>query len=294
MSFWEQIQRSLGQWSLHLGKLKAPEEVIWLPYLKVQCMRMKNGDLLFVGRQLATGYFGIVYSACIVEMQHATPQVIAKDFVLKRTTASWTMFHDLPVEMLHEADQMKALYPKDRQHIQAFLFEGRPALLMPKLGHKTLEDRLRESPPLSLQQKVDITLQICNQLLSLHRKNRIHADLQSANIVLDSSQASLVDLGHSRPVNQTGRMGAAGYPTLDALGASLFKRLSTTKIDIAALGHLIKEIFEQEVPARKGLQDLIHRCTAFRPSVRPDLPVVIEELNAIFAGINPRPGISRV
>lgn len=292
MSFWEQIQRSFGQWSLHLDKLKTPNEVIWLPYLKVQCMRMKNGDLLFVGRQLATGYFGIVYSACIVEMQHETPRVIAKDFVLKRTTASWTMFHDLPVEMLHEADQMRALYPKDHRYIQAFLFEGRPALLMPKLGHKTLEDRLSESPPLSLKQKVEITLQICEQLLRLHQQNRIHADLQSANIVLESKQANLVDLGHSRPVHQTGRLGAAGYPTLDALGASLFKRLSTTKIDIAALGHLIKEIFEQELSARKGLQDLVHRCTAFRPSTRPDLPVIIEELNAIFSGMLPRSGIN--
>jgi len=74
--------------------------------------------------------------------------------------------------------------------------EGRPFLVMELLDGKTLEERIREKPPLSKQQLLDIGIQVADGLDAAHAAGIVHRDIKPANIFLTNrGQTKILDFG---------------------------------------------------------------------------------------------------
>jgi Tol biopolymer transport system component len=74
---------------------------------------------------------------------------------------------------------------------------GRDYFVMELLAGETLADRLQRGP-LSLEQTLDVAIQIASALDTSHRAGLVHRDLKPANVMLTPSGVKLLDFGIAR------------------------------------------------------------------------------------------------
>jgi hypothetical protein len=144
---------------------------------------------------------------------------------------------------------------------------GRGYFVMELLEGETLAERLRRGA-LSLEQTLDVALQIASALETCHRAGLVHRDLKPANVMLTSSGVKLLDFGiarfaplAARPLGET----ATATQTIDSGLAGTLEYMSPEQLegaeadarsDVFSFGALVYEMitgrraFAGDTPAR--------------------------------------------
>src|SRR4029453_13027867 len=92
-----------------------------------------------------------------------------------------------------------------------------PLFVMEFLRGENLSQRLRHGPPLTLQMKLDLAIQLCEGLQFAHGEGVIHRDVKPANIwLLEDGSVKLLDFGIAKSSTGTLTLGSsvvgtAGY-----------------------------------------------------------------------------------
>ena len=77
--------------------------------------------------------------------------------------------------------------------------DGNPYMVMQFLEGESLDSIIASRRPVSLEQKLNTVIQVCNGLSYAHQHNVIHRDIKPANVkVLKDLTVKIVDFGISR------------------------------------------------------------------------------------------------
>eukprot|EP00891_Asterochloris_glomerata_P005380 jgi/Astpho2/5380/Aster-05923 len=148
-----------------------------------------------------------------------------------------------------------------------------------------------------------VMLDVARGLYFLHKKNILHMDMKSSNVLLArDATAKIADVGFSRLLSNTHlsmQSGAAGTYAYAAPEVLLNDRCDA-KVDVYSFGVTLHELLTGEPPRRGQLRhilvpweapqsvvDLFNRCTAKYPTERPDIKEVVQVLQA--AELEPPP-----
>jgi serine/threonine protein kinase len=170
---------------------------------------------------------------------------------------------------------------------------GIPFIVMPLLKGGTLEDRLQEGNPLSIEEIASIGFEIAEGLNAAHERGLVHRDVKPANVWLDETDgARLLDLGLARDMFKDGLLTHSGVvmgtPCYMSPEQSRSERLDA-RADLFSLGCILYEMtvghrpFDGPTPYNviDQLQNYHPpRVTARRPSVPAMLSNLIMELLA--------------
>ncbi|SEA45507.1 serine/threonine-protein kinase [Microbulbifer marinus] len=147
-----------------------------------------------IERTLGAGGMGIVYLARDSKLQR--PVAIKK---LRKDTTSATAAQRIQ----SEAQLLAQLNHPNIVQLHDVLEEGDSiALVMEYVEGTTLQQWMREHTP-SLQQKLELLIQICNGLSEAHSLGIIHRDLKPDNILItDNGVANITDFGIAKSLQQ--------------------------------------------------------------------------------------------
>lgn len=145
---------------------------------------------------------------------------------------------------------------------------------------ENLRQFIMRKGPLSLQEGLQIALQICDGLEAAHTQGIIHRDLKSQNVILnDRGHAKIIDLGLAR-TNQLDGMTATGLimgtPEYMSPEQVMGKR-TDERSDLYSLGIILYEMFAGRVPFKGdspisvGFQHVKESLIALK-SVQPSVP----------------------
>ena len=128
--------------------------------------------------------------------------------------------------------------------------DGHPYLVMELLDGESLETLVPNRPSLSLEEKLDIIVQVCNGVEYAHQHEVIHRDLKPANIViLKDGTAKVMDFGIARvgmrKLTRPGQMvGSFEYMSPEQINGSNVDARS----DIFSIGILLFQLLTGKVP----------------------------------------------
>ncbi|MBM7623313.1 Stk1 family PASTA domain-containing Ser/Thr kinase [Sporohalobacter salinus] len=129
---------------------------------------------------------------------------------------------------------------------------GTHYIVMENVQGETLKDRIEKQGNLSPVSALEITKQVCNALVTAHRKQIVHCDIKPGNILIASGgTVKLTDFGIARAVTSSSTLkqtdtviGSAAYFSPEqARGDRLDNRT-----DIYSLGIVLYEMLTGEVP----------------------------------------------
>ena len=149
-------------------------------------------------------------------------------------------------------------------------------------------DKLAARLPLTSQQAIAITAQLCDILTYLHTQTPpvIHRDIKPQNIILDEQgRVTLIDFGISRLYNAAARedtayLGTRHYAAPEQYGFSQ----TDGRTDIFALGVVLCWLLTGQVDVEQALTamparlaNIVARCTAFAPQDRYQTAAQVKE-----------------
>ena len=189
--------------------------------------------------------------------------------------------------------------------------KGVPYLAMQLLRGQTLDERLRQGPPISTSEVLRIGREIAEGLAAAHGHGLIHRDIKPANVWLEegSGRVKILDFGLARVANETARLTqdgsilgtpaymapeqASGSSAVDhrsdlfSLGSVLY-RMSTGKLPFPASSSgamLMALVRDDPVPPRQinpeippAFEALILGLLAKEPDRRPQAAQAVVEL----------------
>lgn len=208
---------------------------------------------------LGRGGMGIVY--------------LARDERLDREVALKLIAHPHldPQGLLEEARASAAVHdPRIATVFEVGEADGRTYLAMERVQGSSLRAWLQGRPPRG--GRLELALEICRAVASLHRAGLVHCDLKPENVMLEGpGRIKLVDFGLARRAGGAGRSpgGTRGYvaPEVEA-GAP-----PDLRSDVFALAVLLREL----LPAARGsrLLRLLAEAESSEPAKRPASAVVL-------------------
>ena len=227
------------------------------------------GDLLErrfrIVRELAQGGMGIVYEAMDEKLQRRIAIKCAKRGFRKR----------LPPEVRNASEISHPNICKIFEiHTAATPRGDLEFFTMEFLDGETLAERLRRGPLLREEAEA-IALQVCAGLSEAHRKQVVHGDLKTSNIILTTDfggklRAVITDFGLARAPEGAARALPSGPlgGTPDYMAPELWKgaKLSVAS-DIYALGVILKEIASAKLAGSRW-RKAIERCLQENPALR--------------------------
>jgi dienelactone hydrolase/predicted Ser/Thr protein kinase len=242
-------------------------------------------DKLIAGKyriveEIGRGGMGVVYKAEDIKLKRS----VALKFLPPHLMDS----PELKERFLIEAQAAAALsHPNICVIHEVGEDEGRPYIAMEFVEGETLRDKVKKGP-LKTEEALDIASQIAAGLGEAHRKDIIHRDIKSANIMVTAKgQAKVMDFGlaklrggSSLTKSQT-TLGTVAYMSPEqARGDELDQRT-----DLWSLGVVLYEMLAGEVPF-KGDRDvsIIYSIVHEEPkSLKARKPPVPEELQQVIA-----------
>jgi serine/threonine-protein kinase len=141
---------------------------------------------------IGKGAMGQVYKA------HDT--VLDRDVALKVMVAQIADDPELKSRFEREARAVaKMTHPNVVTVFDLGSHEGSPYIAMEFLKGQDLQKRVRQTPPLTLEEKVGIIVRVLNGLNHAHQAGIIHRDIKPANIyILEDGSVKIMDFGVAR------------------------------------------------------------------------------------------------
>src|SRR5919201_972818 len=223
---------------------------------------------------------GVVYKALDPE--------IGRPVAIKMMTAA----------VINDADLLKRFYREAQsagklQHANIVTVydlgvqEATPYLVMEFLEGETLDRVISSRRAVSLEEKLNIVVQVCNALAYAHERNIVHRDIKAGNVMLlKDGTVKIVDFGIARiggeNVTRTGQvMGSVQYMSPEQInGAHVDLRT-----DIFATGVLLYQLLTYALPFEgkdtgDTLLKIIHvpppPLRTFLPSYPPELDEIVQ------------------
>jgi RNA polymerase sigma factor (sigma-70 family) len=210
-----------------------------------------------VGDMIGRGGFGTVYRARDPWLQCDYALKVLK-VPARIEAASW----------LHEALTLARVRDPNVVSIHgAAIDQGMVGLWMDLILGETLETRVSRRGPMIERQVIDIGLQLCRALASVHDIGIVHGDLSAKNVIVDpDGRVMLTDFGASRLVGRlTGaapatpaRFGTISYSSPEMLSGGA----STVQSDVYALGVLLFHLLTADMPNRVGRASALGESSA--------------------------------
>ena len=168
--------------------------------------------------------------------------------------------------------------------------------VMPFVEGESLRDRLDREGQLSVEDALQITLEVADALEYAHKQQVIHRDIKPENVLLSGGHALVADFGIARAVEdgaqqltQTGM--ALGTPTYMAPEQGMGEKVGVTA-DIYSLGCMLFEMLAGEPPfsGKNASAILAKHVMEQVPSLRIIRQSVPEEVEyAIFCSLGKSP-----
>jgi len=180
----------------------------------------------------------------------------------------------LPAEC---AEQYRRIMSIDNVHIARVGIDWDGAELnvfRPYMSGETLQELLDSRGALSVAESVNIAVQLCDGLETLHLNGVIHRDVTPRNVLIsDDGVVRLVDYGISRTYKADGNsdtviMGTPGYAAPEQFGFAQ----SDPRTDIYALGVLLNVMVTGSMPSERVAQGklgaIVKKCISIDASGR--------------------------
>ncbi len=240
--------------------------------MEQQLSKVGKYDVLEV---LGRGGMGVVYKA----MDPSIGRLVA----IKMMTGGFADNPDLLRRFYREAQSTGTL-----QHPNIVIVyelgdqDGNPYMVMEFLEGVGLDKMIAERRPLTLVQKLDILIQVCNGLNYAHSRGVVHRDVKPANIVLlKNNNVKIVDFGIARMggggLTKTGQVvGTINYMSPEQISAQVVDGRS----DIFSAGVVAYQLVTLNLPfdandtagiLLKIINDDPPPFSAFLPDCPPDL-----------------------
>jgi serine/threonine protein kinase len=155
-------------------------------------MRLESGNEVGpyrIVRRIGQGSMGVVYQA--------RDAARARDVALKVMNAPGIGDEGARARFAREARAVAKLRHRNIVAVFDFSDEGdAPYLVMELLEGTSLAERLAHGPPLTLDAKLDVVIQLCEGLQFAHDQGVVHRDVKPANIrLLQDGAVKLLDFG---------------------------------------------------------------------------------------------------
>src|SRR6185436_15123994 len=158
-------------------------------------------------KEIGKGGMGVVYKA--------------EDTKLNRTVAIKVLGADLigdekaRARFLREARAASAIdHPNICTVYEVNETEGVMFFVMQYIEGRTLK-KLIGGRPLPLDQTIEFALEICDALAEAHRRNVIHRDIKSSNIMLNErNQVRILDFGLAKLIKPSGAVSSDSHHTI--------------------------------------------------------------------------------
>jgi class 3 adenylate cyclase/predicted Ser/Thr protein kinase/AAA+ ATPase superfamily predicted ATPase len=194
--------------------------------------------------KIGEGGMGEVYLALDKQLERKT--------AIKVLTPNSSFGDDMKKRFKREAQAAAALNHANIVTIYELgEFEERPYIVMEYVPGKSLRDLLHEKKNLSLNDAVDITIQICEGLNKAHQAGIVHRDIKPENIVSDSDgMVKILDFGLAKLKGATQltkesvRMGTVHYMSPEQISGDEIDPRS----DIFSLGAVFYELLTGSFP----------------------------------------------
>ncbi|MBC7473245.1 MAG: serine/threonine protein kinase, partial [Candidatus Sericytochromatia bacterium] len=201
-------------------------------------------------REIGKGGMGLVYLAIDLKLDRT---VAIKELIIG-STVSGKDREDIISRFKREAQTAAKLsHPNIITIYDVGEEQQKHYIAMEYLPGKTLKDYFDEKFEFSLEEAIDILLQIASGLDHAHSKSIIHRDIKPENIkVLDNNVIKLMDFGIASIENKTSGLtqdgtllGTIAYISPEQLYNS---KNVDTRADIFSFGSLIYEMFTGRLP----------------------------------------------
>ena len=216
----------------------------------------------------------------------------AKDSVLDRTVAVKVMNDaiarqdELRTRFLREAQAAASLqHPNVVSIYDLGEVDGHLFIAMEFVQGADLEALMQQHEPLSLQQKLDIIIDVLTGLTFAHKRGIVHRDIKPANIrIAEDGRAKLMDFGvahlTSSQLTSTGAsLGTPVYMSPEQITGGK----ATPATDIFAVGAVLYELLTGNKPFdSQTLQGLFYKILTEKPTpireVMPGLPSALDHI----------------
>lgn len=156
--------------------------------------------------------------------------------------------------------------------------EGTQKILLVEMEYiegDTLAEFIKKHGVLTLEDAVDLAIQICEGLEFLHNNGIMHKDLSVSNImVTDSFQAKIIDFGYSRMEDKSKKYETTNIYTYGSTAPEVTAGEKVDKrADIYSLGKIINfmlvgETYGIKYNGKYKMKRIIKKCTEIKPKDR--------------------------
>jgi hypothetical protein len=174
--------------------------------------------------------------------------------------------------------------------------DGQLVIVMEFLDGEELKELIAQQRALSLEEKLDLMIQVCDGLAYAHREGVIHRDIKPANIlVLKNGGVKILDFGIARIVNADSGLTRTGFivGTLRYMAPEQSRGQVDHRTDIFAVGAVFYEFLVNR-PAFPGDSpiEILEALRSYEPpplnEVDPAIPVELAE--TIASALRKDPG----
>jgi serine/threonine-protein kinase len=163
--------------------------------------------------------------------------------------------------------------------------DNTPFIVMEFLGGRDLEKIMRDKPPLTLDEKLDVVIQLCAGLSFAHERGIVHRDIKPGNVrVLEDGTVKILDFGIAKlamgGTTQVGTvMGSAHYMAPEQAADEAVDG----RADLFSTGVLLYELLSGRKPflgesPTATLYQIVHSEPPPLRSLVPDVPLELDEV----------------
>jgi serine/threonine protein kinase/Tfp pilus assembly protein PilF len=234
-------------------------------------------------QEIGAGGMGVVYKAQDTKLD----RLVALKFLPKQ----FSINEEEKQRFIHEAKAAAALDHPNICNIYEIneTEEGQMFISMSYYAGETLKDKIKKGP-IKLDEALDIVIQVAEGLNKAHKKDIVHRDIKSANILItDESLVKILDFGLAKLRGQTKltkegtTLGTVAYMSPEQTTGEEADHRS----DIWSLGVLLYEMVTGQLPFKGDYEQAVvysilnedpEPVTAIRTGISTDIEKVIFKL----------------